>query len=60
MKTTIIDYKGGPIKVCDGVVSLLGFGTTINNHTMHHSWTVVPLNKLSDELLNFLKSEGLL
>ena len=41
-------------------VSLLAFGTTINNHSMHYSWVVVPVNKLSDELIKFLKSEGLL
>jgi hypothetical protein len=60
MRVTTIDYKGSPVRVCNGVVSLLQFGTTIDDHSMHYSWITVPISNLSDGLMKFLKSEGLL
>ncbi len=52
--STTIDYKGNPIKIEDGKVFVLQFGTTINNHSMHHSWTELPEKHFKKEFKQFL------
>jgi hypothetical protein len=58
--STTFSYNGTQIKVEDGRVFALGFGTTIYNHSMHHSWIEINKSKLNSELKTELKERGLI
>ena len=55
-----IQYKGWPVKIENGKVFLRAFGTTICDHSMHWSWIEVKIDKLNEELKNYLKERNLL
>ena len=57
---TVLEFKGYPIKVSKGRVFLQAFGTTIYNHSMHHSWQEVELSSLRSDVRDFLNSSGVL
>lgn len=58
--STTIDFNGVPVKVEGGNVFLRCFGTTINNHSMHWSWTRVEIGNLSPKLKQLLKENNLI
>ena len=62
MKTisTTVEYKGGLVKVENGKVYGKAFGTTFYNQKMHESWVEIKLDDLHKDLLNELKTRGLL
>lgn len=57
---TTIDFEGYPIKVRNGKVFLPSFGTTITNHSMHWSYSEVPIEKISNKLKKLLKENNLI
>ena len=62
MKTisTIVDYKGCPVKIENSKIFLRSFGTTIYNHSMHWTWHEVDVSVLKDELRQLLKENNLI
>ncbi len=58
--STVVEYKGIPIKVENGKIFLRSFGTTFYNHSMHWSWIEVSTSDLKPEVLKLLKEKGLL
>lgn len=57
--STIVDYKGNPVKIENGKVYARAFGTTINNHSMHYSWLEIT-NNLNADLKKELKQQQLI
>lgn len=55
-----IQYKGSPVKIKNGKIFLMAFGTTIYDHSMHHSWVEVKESDLTKELQNYLKERKLI
>ena len=58
--STTIEYKGAPVKIIDGKIFLMSFGTTIHNRAMHWFWVEVEIDDLKSELRNLLKERGLI
>lgn len=58
--STTVEYKGSPVKIENGKVFLLAFGTTITNHSMHHSWMEVKESNLNPDLRKELRERGLI
>ena len=54
----IIEYEGYQVKIYDGRVFFPQFGTTIHNHSMHWSYTEVPVEKLKPDLREYLQDNN--
>ena len=58
--STTISYQGNPIKIENGKVYALGFGTTITNRTMHHSWIEIKKDDMRKEFRQYLEQNKLI
>jgi hypothetical protein len=53
--STTVEYKGMPVKVENGKIFLMAFGTTIDNHSMHWSWMEIKASDVKSELRELIK-----
>lgn len=58
--STTIMYKGSPVKIENGKVHALGFGTTITNRSMHYSWIEIKKEDMKEEFRQYLEQNKLI